>query len=66
MLSAKIFTLGEIIYLYGVVYGICKNHNKFSPQAYHTIDVCIKALGVMAIVAIIMQIGSGFLGFAKG
>lgn len=54
MLSAKIFTLGEIIYVVGVVYAICQNRNQFSPSANSTIDVCVKALAVMAVVAIMM------------
>ena len=66
MLSAKIFTLGEIIYVCGVVYAVCQNRNQFSPEANSTINVCVKALAVMAIVAILMQLGSSTLGFAIG
>lgn len=66
MLSAQLFTIGEIIYVVGVVYALCHNRSQFSPEANSTIDVCVKALGLMAIVAVLMQIGSGTLGFAVG
>ena len=54
MLSAKLFTIGEVLYVYGVVYAVSLNRSQFGPEQNQTINTCIRGLAVMALVAILM------------
>jgi hypothetical protein len=49
-----LFTGGEIVYIYGVVYLIATNRDQFDASATQAINLCVLALTIVAIDGILM------------
>ena len=63
MLATQIFTVGEIIYIYGVVYLVASNRSQFSDSDQPVINRCIFALIIVLIDGFFMfYLGPGVLG----
>ena len=64
MLATGLFTGGEIVYIYGMVYLLATNRNQVSASASPAIDRCIIALIIVAIDGYLMQLGPEALGIS--
>ena len=62
MFATKIFTIGEIIYVFCVVYLVASNRTQFPQSVHSNIDTCVTSLYMILIVGIFMQIGNARLG----
>ena len=62
MLATNIFTMGEIIYVFSVVYLVASNRSQFSPSVSSNISNCINALYLILVVGVFMHIGNKTLG----
>ena len=57
MLATNIFTMGEIIYVFSVVYLVASNRNQFSPSVNSNISNCVHSLYLILVVGVLMHIG---------
>jgi hypothetical protein len=57
MLATNIFTIGEIIYVFSVVYLVASNRTQFSSSVTSNINNCINALYLILVVGVFMHIG---------
>lgn len=62
MLATNIFTMGEIIYVYSVVYLVATNRSQFSSSVSSNINNCVNALYLILVVGLLMHIGNKTLG----
>ena len=62
MLATNIFTIGEIIYVFSVVYLVASNRNQFSPSVTSNISNCVNSLYLILVVGVFMHIGNKSLG----
>ena len=62
MLATNIFTIGEIIYVFSVVYLVASNRSQFSSSVTSNISNCINALYLILVVGVFMHIGNKTLG----
>ncbi len=58
MLATNIFTLGEVIYVFSVVYLVSSNRSQFSPSVNSNINNCIYGLYVILLVGLLMHFGN--------
>ena len=59
-----VFTVGEIVYIYGVVYLLHTNRSQFNASAGAVIDRCVFALIIVAIDGVLMNLGPDVLGIS--
>lgn len=64
MQATGLFTGGEIVYIYGIVYLLATNRSQFDASASAAIDRCILALIIVAIDGYLMQLGPEALGIS--
>jgi hypothetical protein len=64
MTFTTIFTVGEIVYMYTLVYLISSNRNQFSQEAQPVINRAVNLLYMMVIVGILMQFKNETLGIS--
>jgi hypothetical protein len=62
MLATNIFTIGEIIYVFSVVYLVASNRSQFSPSVSSNIGYCVNSLYLILVVGVFMHIGKQTLG----
>jgi len=62
MLATQIFTVGEIIYIYIIVYLISSNRDQFPATAKQNIDLCVFQLYIVTFTGVLMWMGNGELG----
>ena len=62
VLSTKIFTVGEILYIFTVVYLISSNRSEFPSSAKQNIDYCVLQLYIVTFTGVLMYMGDDYLG----
>jgi hypothetical protein len=62
MLATQIFTVGEILYIYTIVYLITTNRNQYNPSVHRNIDLCVYQLYFVTFIGLLMYMGNGELG----
>ena len=62
MLATIIFTVGEGLYVYPIVYLIATNRKQYNPSVHRNIDLCVYQLYFVTLIGVLMYMGNKEVG----